>query len=200
MKSVFKKILDFLYWLSVTKWWTHWSNIRFRKYIRDDVDVNESDLVKTVQDIRSVSRKVYSRFRYERDGANQLWDAITPPPHNYTLYREGVVEDDCDGFHSTLYHILHKSNIECYLLAVAGIGGGHCVLVFQLNNLWHVVDYTTVYRGYATICEAVYEYNKKYKEVYDYNKSYIYNAAVKYDYKKKKLLGVTIGKINENDI
>lgn len=193
MKKILNSIFTFFSWVAVTKWWTAWSNIRFKNAERSDIGILFSrDVVHNVMEIKELTKRIYSEFKYKKDGVDQLWDAIMPPPQNYLNYSFGMVQDDCDGFHSTLYHCLHKSNIECYLLSVAGIGSGHCVLVFLLNGLWHVVDYTTVYKGYKSLRDAVNEYNKQYKEIYNYKLDFIYNAVVKYDYNIGKFKGITV--------
>lgn len=199
MNKVSKAIMTFFSWFSTTKWWTFWSNIRFKNSERSDVDLlYTEDFAYNVKEIKSLTRRIYDKFNYTKDGANQLWDAITPPPQNYLNYINGVVNDDCDGFHSTLYHCLHKSNIECYLMSVSGIGSGHCVLVFRLNNLWHVVDYTIVYSGHKNLSDAIKEYNSSYKKIYGYKKEFLYNAIIKYDYDKKKFIGFSLKDI-ENE-
>lgn len=192
MKKVLNSIMKFFSWFAITKWWTFWSNIRFRKSVRHSVDLMEEDKVSTVQDIKSLSRRIYKKFRYTEDGADQLWDAITPPPQNYLHYIENIVEDDCDGFHSTMYHCLSNSGIECYLLSITGIGSGHCLLIFKLNDLWHAIDYNTVYRGYDSIMESIDVYKTEYRSKYNYNKDFLYCALVKYDYSKGKFIGLSV--------
>jgi hypothetical protein len=77
---------------------------------------------------------LYAKFDYTKDGIDQLGDSITPPPQNYAHYLQDTVKDDCDGFHSLMYHCVKKSGIECYLLSVVSNDGGHCVLVFNVNG------------------------------------------------------------------
>ena len=115
-------------------WWPIWSNIRWRKAIKD-CEILEEDKVNTVTEIRRLAKKLYAKFEYTKDGVDQLGDAITPPAQNYSYYLTGSVKDDCDGFHSLVYHCVSKSNIRCYLLSVVSNEGGHCVFLFNLIML-----------------------------------------------------------------
>ena len=188
MKNIFKCIYKFFASIAI-KWWCFWSNIRFKNRVKDDVDLYERDIIESIDDVRRVSQQIYNRFKYVQDGIDQLWDAIIPPPQNYLNYVNGEIRDDCDGFHSAMYHCVHKT-YECYLLSVFGPGTGHCLLVFKCGDLWHILDYIKLYEGKISIEDAISEYfeiyKKKYgKEVYD-------SALVKYDYTKGKFKKVNM--------
>lgn len=136
-------------------------------------------------------RKLYSKFVWTKDDATELGDSITPPAQNYLNYLNGKLYDDCDGFHSLVYHCLRASNIQCYLLSVITIDGGHCVLVFNYQDKWYVNDYNDVYSGFATLKEAVEDYNKKYIKIYNDNLGeVVYNGFIHYDYKTGKFRSV----------
>lgn len=149
-----------------------------------------------MEDIDALALRIYRHFDYTEDGPDQLWDAITPPPQNYFTYISGTssVQDDCDGFHSTVYHCLRNSDIPCYLLSAVSPSGGHCLLVFYLNDLWHVLDYTRIYPGHLTLKDAVLAYNKIYTEKYGHKYDVWYNALISYNYDKKKFVGIPLKK------
>lgn len=179
-------------------WWSFWSNIRFHKAIRKNIPITDEEKVSTVKDIQSLVSKLYKKFHYTPDGPDQLWDAITPPPQNYQHYLNGELKDDCDGFHSLVYHCLYNNDIECYLLTVNPfkLTGGHCILIFKLNNKWHINDYIKVYSGFDTPEEAIVEYNKTYPTRYG-TKEVAYNGLIRYDFKKGKFHKTTIRKITK---
>ena len=171
-------------------WWPLWSNIRWRKSIKD-CEILTEDRVKTLSEIRSLVRKLYSRFNYTSDGVDQLGDSITPPAQNYTNYLTESVKDDCDGFHSLVYHCLRKSGIECYLMSVVSNDGGHCVLLIHINDRWFVNDYTSVYTGFSNMSNAVADYNKKYINLYCKKESeVVYNGFISFDYDTGKFRSV----------
>ena len=146
----------------------------------------------SLEDVKKVSNMIYRKFKYKNDGADQLWDAIVPPPQNYLNYTNGKIEDDCDGFHSAIYHCIHKT-YECYLLSVVGPGTGHCLLIFKSNDLWHVLDYTRLYGGKIRLEDAISEYFKDYKNIY--GKEVCCFSLVKYDYDKRKFYRVKMSEV-----
>lgn len=180
-------------------WWTGWSNFRFRKALKDNVLLDE-DKVKNCAEIRRLLLRLYDKFNYTDDGVDQLFDAVTPPPQNYQYYLDGEVKDDCDGFHSLLYHCLAKSGIECYLLTVhpTKITSSHCVLLLKLNGLYRVIDYRTIYTGSSTAEEAIATYNEVYPKKYG-TPEVIYNSTIKYDYDKGKLVRVYLKKEEKSE-
>lgn len=191
---MFKAIYRFFSWLAVTKWWPFWSNIRFKNTVRSNIPVLAADRVSTLSDIQQLANKVWDVFSYKKDGFNQLWDAITPPPQNYLYYQAGLVQDDCDGFHSTMYHCLINSGIQCYLLSANSLSGGHCLLVFCLNEHWHILDYTKIYGSWLILDNAVAHYNIVYKEKYSCKHDVWYNALISYDYTTRRFIGLPIKK------
>ena len=179
-------------------WWCFWSNIRFRKSKRFISDVEFSNRLdiynlpytEVIKNIKQLVKNLYKSFKWTADGADQLWDAITPPPQNYQHYLDGILKDDCDGFHSLVHFCLSLNQIECYLLTANEAGGGHCILTFKLNNKWHIVDYSTVYEGYDTLEEAVKAYNDVYVVKYKAKTKVLFNGLVNYDYDKGKFYPV----------
>lgn len=173
--------------------WCWWSNIRFKKSERFNTSILDIDKVSNLNEIKNLVKKLYNSFIWTADDITQLGDAVTPPPETYKQYLEHPLKDDCDGFHSLVYHCLYCSNIECYLLTVnpAKMGDGHCILVFKLNDRWHINDYNIIYNGFSTIEDAIKNYNEKYPSIYK-TKEVVYNGLVKYDYKEGKFIKVKV--------
>ena len=170
------------------RYWCHWSNRHFKNTIRlDQTLLQPEDRVTGITTLNRVLSKLYRTFRYTKDGVDQLYDAITPPPQLYVNYMQGEVKEDCDGFHSLLHYVLSMSNIECYLLTVNAYRAGHCVLICKLKDQWHVVDYRKVYAAFDTMEEAVADYNDLFlinNNVDDYEVSF--NGLVDYNYETGK--------------
>ena len=179
------KFLNFFCWIAM-KWWCFWSGIRFRKMDRFSKDINEEDKVSTIDDIQNVINKINSKFEYTKDDITMLFDAILPPRESYKRYTEGKLKEDCDGFHSAVYHVLQSCNIESYLMAVNAKGFGHCVLVFNLDKMWHVLDYTTIHDGYLNLETSIFTYNKQVPIHYGIKNEVFYNALISYNYEKGK--------------
>ena len=176
---MFNKIVKFIGDIAML-WWTSWSNFRYRKTVKFYDVIAEEDKANSLAAIKLIARNIYKKFKYKNDTRADLYDAIVPPTQNYINYTNGIVEDDCDGFHSTLYYCLAKSDIECYLLTANTLGSGHCILLFSYKNEWYIDDYTTLYGGYAHAEVAIESYNKTYEKKYD--GKVIYNGLVKYNF------------------
>ena len=188
MKLIFK--------FATQVWWVHWSNRRFKKSIRFFPNINDADVVKDLDQIKMLVLKLYKHFEWVADDASQLWDCIQPPTQCYSDYVNGLLKDDCDGFHSLVHYCLHYSNIESYLLTAnpKKISDGHCILLFKLNDKWYVDDYNLIYDGFATAKEAIEDYNKRYPELYDCGKVY-HNGLLRYDFEKGKFRSAKISKL-----
>ncbi len=166
--------------------WVAWSNFRFRKLERFNTEVDGKDKVKDINDIVNLVQRLYSKFKYTNDGIDQLFDAIVPPPETYKQYKEGLLKDDCDGFHSLVYHCLKASGIPCYLLVTSSVKAGHCTTVFKYKNLWYVCDYTGIYGSTKELYTTIEEFNQYFQEKYSKEKPVTYNAFIGYDYEKGK--------------
>lgn len=193
-KNIFWKIVKDIAML----WWSFWSNIRFKDSIRNNINIKDEDKVKNLSDIKKLVQKLYKKFKWTKDGIDQLGDAITPPPQNYQHYLDGILKDDCDGFHSLVYHCLFNSDIKCYLLTANPVKGGHCVLLFNLNKKWHVNDYTRVYGGYDTPEEAISTYNIEYQNRYK-KKEVVLNGIIEYNYTTGKFYPTSLEKIKKEN-
>lgn len=59
--------------------------------------------------MRDLAKTLLESYEYTPDGPSQLFDAMRPPAYCYKEYKQGKLRDDCDGFHSALYHILDRN-------------------------------------------------------------------------------------------
>lgn len=192
---MFSKIYAFFCKIACEWWWPRWSNFKFRKSLRTNIEIQIDDRLGSLSDIRQEVKKLYSKFTWTKDGADQLWDAICPPPQNYQYYLDGELKDDCDGFHSLVYHVLFNNNIKCYLLAVCAPKSSHCVLIFQYNDLWYINDYSKIYGDFSTSAEAIQRYNETYAKRYN-SKPVVYNCCESYNYDTGKFKSVKVSKIS----
>lgn len=188
------KLMTMLAYIANRFFWIPWSNFRYRKEERHSTFLREEDTVNSIPSIQALARRLYEQFDYTSDGPNELWDAVCPPPYAYAQVTSGSrLRDDCDGFHSLMYHCLSQSGIPCYLLSVSAPGGGHCVLTFYFQHCWHVLDYRTLYTNYptSTLSDTVAEYADTYVKVYRKNGPAYFTGLYSYDYKSGKFRFVT---------
>lgn len=171
-------------------WWPNWSNFRWRKALKDH-SVADEHLVKNLTEIKELVKVLYRGFKWTADDIKDLGDSITPPAQCYRDFCNGLLEDDCDGFHSLVYHCLVKSGVRCYLMSVVSDDGGHCVLVFNYKDKWYVNDYSKVHNGFATLKEAVEDYNTIYINSYCKKGSeVVYNGFIEYNHTTGKFKSV----------
>ena len=183
-------------------WWIPWSNLRFRHEERFNAVVddkfkifdcttgtpNADNRYQAGAILQVLAKRLYSKFEYTKDGADQLWDAVLPPPYAYKQFSNNdKYKEDCDGFHSLLLNCLHATNIPAYLTVVWARGCGHCVLVCHLAGFWYLVDYTNVYAVGGQLSELIEEYNKEFVKTHKKCKTKVlYNCFLGYNYKKGK--------------
>ena len=161
-------------------WWPNWSNFRWRNALKEHT-VDEEHLVKNLTEVRALVKELYKKFKWVADDATDLGDSITPPAQCYKDFCNGLLEDDCDGFHSLVYHCLQASGIIWYLMSVDSDDGGHCVLVLENKDKWYVKDYNKVYSGHESLKEAVEEYNLEFIKRYCKEGSeVVYNGFIEY--------------------
>lgn len=177
-------------------WWCSWSNVRWRKAIKFYKDIKTEDICKhDIFFIKSVIDRLFSKYNWVADGPDQLWDSISPPPQNYSHYLDGELNDDCDGWSSLVNYVLHYSGIECYLLSVEELLGGHCVSLFKLNDKWYVNDYLTFHGPFNNPKDAIVNYNEVYVRDYKPKTRIFNNGILKYDYEKGKFKICSISKL-----
>lgn len=189
------KLKRFFAYLANKFYWVPWSNFRYRNEERHSKNLLSQHNVSSLDDIQNLARIVYRNFEYTKDGPDLLWDAVCPPPYAYKQLLSGKpFRDDCDGFHSLMYHCLSQNGITCYLMVVSAVGCGHCVLTFYYNNAWHVLDYTTIYYSSPAdpLAYVVGEYNAAYVKRYSKVRSEVFfNGFLSYNYEKGKFSMVT---------
>lgn len=170
--------------------WVWWSNHYYKKHGAElhSTEIDPKDNVKDLQYVRWMVERLYKTFEYTKDSAELLGDAIIPPCEAYKKYKEGKLKDDCDGFHSLVYHCLKQSGFKTYLLTANTGKNGHCVTTFRYMGLWYVVDYNEIYGSCRRLEPSVQEFNDYYSKKYCNNKKVIYNALLEYDYEQGKFV------------
>lgn len=176
-------------------WWIHWSNVRWSKVERHSEEIDCYNDLKDFDSIQAMIKDIYNNhYTWTADNVDQLFDAICPPPYNYYRYKtKPVLKDDCDGFHSLVYHFLHCNGYECYLLSLVDFRVGHCVLAYKSNDKWYVINYTKIYGGYESLSALIENYNAEYSKQQKIDKISA-NGLVEYDYKKGKLKNKKLNK------
>lgn len=196
MNKFVKKFLYVITTFANQIWWPFWSNYRWRNSTRHNIGIKPEDKVENLRDIEKLLKKLYKNFKWTQDGMDQLYDSITPPPRTYEKYCEGLLEDDCDGFHALVYHCLHNSNIECYLMSVCAVKSAHCVLVFYFDGMWRVIDYTSIYPAFGKLESAIADYNESFRVIYRAKSEVFFDGLLSYDYIAGKLHAESIEKVS----
>ena len=126
-----------------------WSNLRNKKNITE-CPVEEK--ISKPLFIVNIARQMYTKFTYQYDGPTELFDSMRFPAQCYTDYKNGLLKDDCDGFHAALYHVAESNSYDSYLLTYipTKLSKSHTVLLIKHNNYFYVDDYTTIYK-----CESI---------------------------------------------
>ena len=170
--------------------WIWWSNYHYKKIGAElhSTAIDPSDTARTMNSLLFLMNKLYDKFHYTKDGADLLYDAMIPPCEAYKQYRNGELKDDCDGFHSLVYHCLKFSGFEAYLLTANSIKSGHCVVIFRMDYFWHVVDYNSIYTSTRTLETSLGEFNDYYSKKYCNGQKVLCNNLYSYDYKQGKFI------------
>lgn len=170
-----------------------WSKIRWTGKNKETAAPCE-ETAKTIQQIKSACSNVYRHFRWTMDDISELFDSFTPVEYLYNKYKEAEdsehkLEDDCDGFHSIIHHILAQNGVESYILSIATkpIKNSHTMCIFKLDDSYYLVDYTSVKKYGTSVSDIVNEYisRKKYDKAYYWNTQY-------WDYKKNKYKNIKL--------
>ena len=133
----------------LSKWWlkerVSWSNKRHSNDIKD-FPIDETNIY-TPYNVISFASEYYLKFKYTRDNWDELFDAMHSPAYCYKELKEGLLKDDCDGWHSALLHLCEKSGITAYLMTFVtkDIVGSHTVLVMKFNNKYWMINYNIMY-------------------------------------------------------
>lgn len=179
-----------------------WSNLYWRrKKSRYNVPIREEDKIKKGETINKyidrATHIIMDTFEYTHDGIDQLGDTTPPPPEIYAQFKEGSVwKDDCDGYHSCLYHLAYENGIMCDLISILSLNNkyGHCVLGYiDEKGNYHIQDYLTNHTGASfedIIREDYIEVTGGaliwFKTDFDYNEHLLYNIKVENNFMQKE--------------
>ena len=170
MRALIKLFANF--WLVARVYWSNYKNIGNLV----DYDVEDNLDLSTVSKLAKYIDKSYSKFTYTYDGPDELFDSMRFPAQcYYDQFVKGSLRDDCDGFHSSAYHIATKYGYDAYILTymTSNLIDSHTVLAIRKNNLWYKIDYGRLTTG-KTIDDLI-----QGKNVIAYN-------LVKFNYKQKR--------------
>lgn len=164
-----------------------WSKIRWcgkRKIAGKEVT---EKVTNTLTSVRNMCNEVYRRFEWTMDGFTQLFDSLRPCEYLYNWYQEAnyddPIKDDCDGYHSIIYHILQANGFDCCIITIitSPITKSHAMTLYKYNGDTYLVNYTSVKKyTNCTVQDIVNDYNKG----NGFKKEYYWNTQ-RYDYKKK---------------
>lgn len=167
-----------------------WSQIRWcgKRKVKGE-EVTEK-ITPTITSVRSLCQSVDDKFRWTMDDFSQLFDSLRPCEYLYNWYKNATKEtplkDDCDGYHSLIYHILTANGFDCCLFTIVTnpVKNSHTMTLYKYNNMYYLIDYTSIreYSG-CTIQGIVDDYNKR----HGLKKEHYWNTQ-RYDYEKKKFV------------
>lgn len=173
-------------WLDYLK--PFWSRIRWMRKRKIEA-VPCAEQATDIASIKNACSLVYKNFEWTMDDVSQFFDSYAPVEYLYNVYRNALdnggekIRDDCDGFHSVIYHILTKNNIPAVLLTIATkpLKVAHTMCLFKYRGFYYLVNYCSVKRyNYDTIDEIVEDYaanDSSIKKVHYWNMH-------EYDYEK----------------
>lgn len=169
-----------------------WSKIRWcgKRKIKA-VPCTES--LTSLGDIRQMCKTVYRSFEWTMDDISELFDSFAPVEYLYNYYRDSEeaaekFKDDCDGYHSVIYHILTQCGYDAALLTIATspISKSHTMTLFKLDGKYYLVNYTSIIEYNTTDIQAIVDdynnargFKKEHHWVvqkYNYDKAAFYNV------------------------
>lgn len=147
-----------------------WSNTKNKgDIINIEVEelLNKSSLLNS---LKTISKEVYSKFTWTQDNFEELFDCMRTPARCYSDYKQGALNDDCDGFHACIMQICKASNIDCVLLTymVPDLNQCHTILVAKYNNSYYKVDYKNVTK-FSTLDALIARIKTLHPDLIDYN-------------------------------
>lgn len=146
--------------------------------INDVKDMPVYEKIYSIDDIKNIQQSLFKNFSYQKD----FIDEIHTPAQCYKDYFYNNFNDDCDGFHSALYHILSKNNIEQWLVTqIPKYMYGHTYIIFKFNSKYGIIDYTNVTYGITNRKDLI-----TIIKLYKYDSDYLAHYIWKWDYEKKK--------------
>ena len=183
MKKLKIRVPNFI--IKIVNWmWVMWSNLRWGKakkiYPLLSIDLISKKDIHCSYDVikfcKEAATRIYSNFTWTDDGIDQLKDAIRPPAQCYSDAIDSHLNEDCDGFHSALYHIMSQTSLlelglKPYLLSITDRYGraGHCFFIARnIDGNIFIQDYNqSTWFNTKDENEAVQKIKEQYKETYE---------------------------------
>lgn len=177
------KIIAFVakIWLRYLK--PSWSKFRWKsKLAGDSMPIPQG--IKTNSDIFAFLNECYPVFDWTMDDITQLTDSFKPLPYIYNEYYDAKkaggstkFKDDCDGFHSVVYHVLNANSIECALITLVTkpFTKSHTMCAYKAvedgKTVYYVCDYNRIRGKYETLDDfiAAYSLPVRYWQLDKYN-------------------------------
>lgn len=187
--------LFFKLWLNKIK--PFWSKIRWKSKlsVKSNMCYEQLD---TIDDVKSMCKDVYNTFEWTQDGLDELFDSYRPVEYLYTEYiknkgTNNKFKDDCDGFHSVIYHILVHNGYDAGLITIITnpLLKSHTMAIFKDRYCYYLVDYNELmkFSDSCSIQDIVDSYNRanSYKPEYYWNiQQYDYDTCTFYTIKEKE--------------
>lgn len=184
--SILDKIIGFvaMVWLRYIK--PSWSHFRWRDRLAGDTLPVPKNII-TRADIQSFLNECYPVFEWTMDGITQLTDSYRPLPYLYNEYYDAKkagggnkFKDDCDGYHTVVWHVLNYNSIECALITLVTkpFTKSHTMCAYKVKESgaakYYVVDYNSIKGPYKDLESFVdfYRLPVRYWQLdkYDYEK------------------------------
>jgi hypothetical protein len=123
-------------------WWRYyWSAWRHRKSLTYyPVELRPG----TLDDIKRIAGEMFNKnYFWTADGIDKLFDSLDNPAQCYKDMINGILRDDCDGFHSAMYWLLYMNGIHCRLfnIVTSPIADSHTVLIFKWADGFCCLNY-----------------------------------------------------------
>lgn len=168
--NILDKIIAFVarIWLRYLK--PSWSHFRWRDRLAGDTLPVPKNII-TRADIQSFLNECYPVFDWTMDDITQLTDSFKPLPYIYNEYYDAKkaggstkFKDDCDGFHSVVYHVLNANSIECALITLVTkpFTKSHTMCAYKATEggrtVYYVIDYNWIRGVYTSLEDFVNAY------------------------------------------
>lgn len=171
------------FWLNHFKPW--WSHLRWHKHLEDESCAIPKVTRRTME---SALKDIYAHYKWKADGFSELTDSYRPIPYIYNMYVQAaesstIFEDDCDGFHSVVYHLFQQNGYDCALITLVTkpFTKSHTMCAFRIKDAYYVVNYQRISGPYMSLQDFVDAYNDSVR----------YWNLQKYDYSIRKFYTVT---------
>lgn len=168
--GIWDKIVGFvaMVWLRYIK--PSWSHFRWRDRLAGDTLPVPKNII-TRADIQSFLNECYPVFEWTMDGITELTDSYRPLPYLYNEYYDAKkagsgnkFKDDCDGYHSVVWHVLNYNSIECALITLVTkpFTKSHTMCAYKATEggrtVYYVIDYNRIRGVYTSLEDFVNAY------------------------------------------